>query len=205
MQGHIHRPPPHFPPFPLFLPRPHSGPIAEQKRKSKKKTHPPDTIDASVQGGCLRVPSSLSPHPPEYLDFLGSLFTTAIVNWAKWLQPVREKREREKGSQASVSARCVARIERNEDKTKKKIKQISRRVRVKAAIEHRRTHPVATCRSRRRRGKATNGCRRRTLADRRGCTWKKRDSGGSSRRSALLSVGSASPHRRDVFFFFPPL
>lgn len=29
---------------------------------------------------------------PEYLDFFGSLFTTAIVNWAKWLHPEYEKR-----------------------------------------------------------------------------------------------------------------
>jgi hypothetical protein len=27
-------------------------------------------------------------HQPEYFDFFGSLFTTAIVNSAKWLQPV---------------------------------------------------------------------------------------------------------------------
>lgn len=32
-------------------------------------------------------------YPPEYLDFLGSLFTTAIVNWAKWLQPALIKRQ----------------------------------------------------------------------------------------------------------------
>jgi len=28
-------------------------------------------------------------YQPEYLDFLGSLLTTAIVNCAKWLQPAR--------------------------------------------------------------------------------------------------------------------
>ena len=29
---------------------------------------------------------------PEYLDFLGSLFTTAIVNWEKWFQPAANSR-----------------------------------------------------------------------------------------------------------------
>jgi hypothetical protein len=35
--------------------------------------------------------TQLSPkliNQPEYFDFFGSLFTTAIVNCAKWLQPV---------------------------------------------------------------------------------------------------------------------
>lgn len=47
-------------------------------------------------GKCL-----VHPHAPEYLDFLGSLLTTAMVNCAKWLQPAGC------GSVAAVTQTCL--------------------------------------------------------------------------------------------------
>lgn len=39
------------------------------------------------RGGSGRGASRRLAHSPEYFDFFGSLFTTAMVNCAKWLQP----------------------------------------------------------------------------------------------------------------------
>lgn len=91
---------------------------------------------------------------PEYLLFFGSLFTTAMVNCEKWLQPGRDGGRRQRGaSEQSPATRGSAR-------------QLLQRV-CRGEV---RPHPAAACRSPPRRGRERDGCRRRSPEGRRGCT-----------------------------------
>lgn len=104
-------------------------------------------------------PMSRFRHAPEYLDFLGSLFTTAMVNCAKWLQPAAGK-ERTTSSGFRGARLRAWRSRSLFAAPRSKPRECSGTA----------AHLEAACHSPPRTGTATGGCTHRNPEDTRGCT-----------------------------------
>jgi hypothetical protein len=115
---------------------------------------------------------------PEYFDFFGSLFTTAMVNWAKWLQPAAPwKTQYPQTSSGHSAAKEKSIIKDRESRTRDRYDNTNTSTKDKQEIpgksgaRHFISYQVRACHSQQHKETVKDGCTHHSLEGRQGCTW----------------------------------